>query len=501
MKKGSLLLMIGLVFMLSLNVSQAETLKADVVVVGTGAAGMGAAVTAADGGAKVIVFEKMPIAGGASNMAMGGISPDPKQVDAAFKEIMEYTHWRTDARLVRAFLDKASSNREWCEQHGVELLPIPPAMAAHGFGHFLPKPEGRGHGGGAMVKTLVARAREKGVDIRLSTPVQKLIQEKGKIVGVIAKDKDGKAIRVDARAVVLATGGFGNNKEMLKEYTGFSGDELFLMKDIKATGDGIRMAWDVGAAKEGMGPHMIYNVPGPGIVGEMPWLSLNQVRIIQWQPHLSVNQEGLRFFDEAVAANSTFTGNAIARQKGRCAYLIFDESIRKKMEQAFDNTYSVFPGMEKLIDFDGQLKGLKEAGNTNVFVADSLEELAKKMGVNPAVLKATVDQYNGFCEKGHDDLFAKDPKLLRPVKEPKFYAFRCVPSAYGTFGGIKVNEKMEALNKEQGPIPGLYAAGYDGHTIFGDPPDYDWKTSGSGLGYALATGRIAGDSALKYLGK
>jgi fumarate reductase flavoprotein subunit len=195
------------------------------------------------------------------------------------------------------------------------------------------------------------------------------------------------------------------------------------------------------------------------------------------------------------------TGNAIARQKGRAAYLVFDETIRRTMEKAFDVTYAVFAGMEKLKDLDGQLKGLKEAGNPNVFVAGSLEKLARKTGMNPATLKATVDEYNAFCVKGHDDDFAKDPKFLRPLKEPKFYAFRNFPSAYGTFGGIKVNEKMEVLTKDQSVIPGLYAAGNDANTIFGDPPDYNWKVSGSGYGYALSSGRIAGESALEYRGR
>ncbi len=498
--KKFLILLICMVFVLFANVAGTETLTADVVVVGAGGAGMAAAVTAADGGAKVIVFEKRPVAGGATGMAMGMFWPAPDRIDAAFKEIMQFTHWRVNAALVMAYVKKASTTKKWCEQHGIKLLPDHPA-APDGFGHVMPMPEGRGHGGGAMIKTLMAWAREKGVDIRFTTPVKKLIQKDGKVVGVIAEDKAGKTIRVEAKAVVLATGGFGNNPKMLKEMTGFTSDELFVIKDVGATGDGIRMAWDAGAGREGMGPHMIYNVPGPGIVGDMPWHTLNQVRIIQWQPHLWVNQQGVRFFDEAVALDSSRTGGVVARQKGLEAYLIFDESIRRKMETAFDNTYPVFPGMDKLRDLDGQIKMLKDAGNQNVFVADSVEELAKEMGMNPATLKATVDEYNTFCVKGHDDSFAKDPKLLRPLKEPKFYSFRIIPSAYGTFGGVSVNEKMEVQTKDQDVIPGLYAAGNDAHNIFGDPPDYNWKVSGSGYGYAVTTGRIAGESMLKYVGK
>jgi len=111
-----------------------------------------------------------------------------------------------------------------------------------------------------------------------------------------------------------------------------------------------------------------------------------------------------------------------------------------------------------------------------------------------------VDEYNRFCEKGHDDLFAKDPKYLRPVKEPKFYAFRIIPSAYGTMGGIQVNERLEVLDGEQNIIHGLYASGYDAFIIYGDIMDYDWNLPGMALSFALNSGRMAGENAVKYLG-
>jgi fumarate reductase flavoprotein subunit len=123
------------------------------------------------------------------------------------------------------------------------------------------------------------------------------------------------------------------------------------------------------------------------------------------------------------------------------------------------------------------------------------------MVIEPDALQKTVDEYNRFCEKGHDDLLAKDPKFLRPVKVPKFYAFRIMPSAYGTLGGIKVNERMEVLNKEQDVIPGLYAAGYDANIMYGDTPDYNHlKLAGSACGFALNSGRIAGENAARYIG-
>ena len=127
-----------------------------------------------------------------------------------------------------------------------------------------------------------------------------------------------------------------------------------------------------------------------------------------------------------------------------------------------------------------------------------MAELAAKTGINSAGLKKTVDEYNGYCEKGHDDLFAKDPAFLLPVKEPKFYAMRIVCCGYQTIGGIRVNGKTEALTKERKVIPGLYAAGdIIAAELFGDPPINGVGT----LGFAISSGLIAGESTLAYIGK
>jgi fumarate reductase flavoprotein subunit len=129
-----------------------------------------------------------------------------------------------------------------------------------------------------------------------------------------------------------------------------------------------------------------------------------------------------------------------------------------------------------------------------------MEELAVKMGVDPAVLKATVDEYNAFCDQRHDDLFAKDPKYLYAIRDPKYYAVKARTVFLGTMGGIKINEKTEVLDKKDAVIPGLYAAGLDAGGMYGD--SYPIKTS-SGLAsaFALNSGRIAAKNALKYLGK
>jgi fumarate reductase flavoprotein subunit len=128
-----------------------------------------------------------------------------------------------------------------------------------------------------------------------------------------------------------------------------------------------------------------------------------------------------------------------------------------------------------------------------------VEELAGKIGVNQAALKATVEEYNGFCSKGHDDLFAKNPKYLRPLKGPRFYAVKARTIFLGTLGGIKINHNTEVVDKKDNVIPGLYAAGFDAGGMYGD--SYHVKAaSGASAGFALCSGRIAGRHALRYLG-
>jgi fumarate reductase flavoprotein subunit len=189
----------------------------------------------------------------------------------------------------------------------------------------------------------------------------------------------------------------------------------------------------------------------------------------------------------------------MARQRGRYVFAILDESnLRHWEENGTDlGTGRIYPPGSRL-KMRQTLKEALENKASDVYAASSVEELAGKVGIDPANLKATVEEYNRFCEKGHDDLFAKDPKYLRPLKGPMFYGLKCNAVFLGTLGGIKVNHKMEVLDKKGNPIPGLYAGGMDAGGFYGD--SYDVKTCGGTLAFAVNSGRIAGKSVLKYIG-
>lgn len=471
-------------------------LEADIIVVAGGVAGLAASIAAAEKGAKVIVFEKGSTTGGTGNMGMGPLGVESRlqrqkkmgpSKDEAFKEFMDFTHWQVDAQLVRAYLDKAATTIDWLEQMGVEFEePLPYFPGGWPTWHIVKPRTGEGCAS-KMFKIMTDKAKAMGVQILLQTPVEKLIKQGNKITGVVAEDRSGKSIQANAKAVIIATGGFGDNPQWIKKQTGYEwGRDLQSFRIPGLVGDGIRMAWEVGAVSTEMRMELIYLMPG-----ELEPELAETFR----QPHLMVNLLGDRFVNEEMA-NPAFMGNAISRQKNRSAFIIFDENIKQHMESVgFDSFHEVFP-FTKVSDLDALIQNAFKVGYKDIFVADTLEELAEKTGIDPNGLKATVNEYNGFCDKGVDPIFNKNPKLLRPITTPKYYAGKFLPGAYGSLGGIKINYKTEVLNKNWEKIPGLYAAGTDACSIYGDT--YVFILPGNTMGFALNSGRIAGEHAAEY---
>lgn len=505
-----------------------EKLNVDIAVIGTGASGMCAAIRAAEQGAKVVVFEKRAFPGGTSNtpMCIASTKKDQAYRDLAFKTHMAMTQQAGNPHLVRAWIEKSGEIPEWLTKQGYKLGDIMASATLEtmgkqrGYGVGFPDgyfihdvyvlpPRGRGHGGAMLIRHLAKRAEQLGVDIRLATPVKKILKQDGKISGIIAEGKEGE-VQADARAVIVASAGFNEDKDMIKKYGvydftldpsflgGGDGDLFFAYPNLKLTGDGQKMAWEVGADKGSIGIGLIPQIPQQGLGSPPPWLNRLQLVTIQEQPYLYVNQQGRRFFDETFSNDHMTQVHSIARQNPKYGYVVFDNATKKRLqEKGPDYEYFIFQA-KTVDDIDGQFTKAKAAGNPNVFIADTLSELALKTGIDEEGLKRTVDEYNGYSEKGHDDLFGKDPKYLLPVKDPKFYAIRVICSAYQTIGGIRVDGKTRALTKERKVIPGLYAAGdIIAAEIFGDPPINGVGT----MGFAVSTGLIAGESALAYIGK
>lgn len=480
-----------------------KTLTTDVVIVAGGPAGLAAAVTAGENGLKSIIIEKSGATGGAANMGMGPLGINTRIQRDNFNEItveealdlhMKYTHFRVDGDLVQTYFNKSADTIEWLENMGVEFAGAFRYFKESAATWHIVKPENGVIGpraAGAMVKVLTEKAKELGCEILLETAGQKLIVDDGKVCGVVAVDKDGNELQIMGKAVIVATGGFGNNKEMIKKEFGLNLAEDFYPFMIPGiTGDGLRMMWEVGAARYGANIEAIYQVPD-----NLNWFLLDAVLR---QPNLLINQDGERFMNEGYMGNTTYTGNAIALQHGHYAYCIMDEGILKEYKKNGPDIMDIVHPADAFLAFDQQAKVAVEQGYEAYFEADTVEELAEKLDIDPEVLQDTIDEYNEFCAKGVDEKFHKEQKYLHPITgKGKYLVGKFYLGAYGTVGGVRINKYCEVLNEEGYPIEGLYSAGSDANTIYGD--SYNFTLPGNTMGFAVNSGRMAGESVAEYI--
>lgn len=480
-----------------------KTMETDVVIVAGGPAGLAAAITVGEHGLKSIILEKSSATGGAANMGMGPLGIDTKIQKAAFNNLsvdkaiqmhMEYTHYRVDEDLVQSYFHKSADTIEWLEEMGVEF--------AGAFRYFkeseatwhIVKPENGVIGpraASAMVKAMTQRAKELGSEILLETAATSLITENGKVCGAVAVDKDGNGIEVRGKAVVVATGGFGNNPEMIeKEFGLHIGKDYFPFRIPGITGDGLKMMWEVGAEKFGANIEAIYQLPD-----NLNWFLLDAVLR---QPNLMINQLGDRFMNEGDLGNTTYAGNALALQPGNYAYCIMDEGILKEYKKNGPDIVDIVHPAEAFLAFEGQAAQAVEQGYEAYFEAETVEELAGKLGIDPEKLQDTIDEYNAMCRCGVDSKFHKPQKYLHPITgKGKYLVGKYYLGAYGTVGGVRVNKYCEVLDKNHMPIEGLYSAGSDANTIYGD--SYNFTLPGNSMGFAVNTGRIAGESIAQYI--
>ena len=472
----------------------------DVVVIGSGAAGLAAAVTAAEGGAKVAVFEKQRSPGGTSNFLEGIFAVEsemqrPRFInytrDQAFKNLMNYSHWLAEPRLVRAIVDESPETISWLISQGVEFLNVginmPDAPSTY---HVL---KGKGE---AMIKALVTRAKARGVLIITETPVKRILKNAEKITGVVV-EADGEDVQVSAKAIIIASGGYANNKEWIKKYSGLDlGVNLFVVGNVDKVGDGIRMANECGAAEQGIRLLELYRVGPMG-----PDFAMGcQLEYVGVQPELWVDARGQRFCDESTGFYDTQCGNCAARLKEGYSFTIFDDAaIKRYMEKGIDKNVNIeiLPGAKPL-NLEKEMLAAFARGTTELFESDSIDGLAVKMGVDSGLFKSTVEEYNKSCYDHHDTLFAKDAKYMRPLVGPKYYAIRARTVFLGTMGGIKINHKTEVVDKKDKVIPGLYAAGFDAGGMYGDSYPIQ-HASGLSSAFALNSGRLAGKNLLKLI--
>lgn len=468
--------------------SGSENIKADIVVIGGGGAGLAAAVAAAEGGVKnIVVLEERRRPGGNSVFPIaifGTESPLHKRLgvtarnDDMFKKAMDYTHWKIEPRVVRTLINKSGDTIRWLEGMGVEFTWINTYYESM-TSHRVKAPK---RTGAEVVKALLRRCEKLGVRILCKTEAKKLLTSARKGVTGVLAEAEGKEIRITAKSVITATGGFAANDEMIKKYVPGYNKKGIHYVGIPQNGDGLRMVAEIGAATE---DQVTLELGGPSF----PWAPfLNSV--VSKPNMVWVNKRGERFADETSAHLFAEGANSIYRQPDKTAYILFDEKIKQGIiakEVGRDKNWGV------ILDTDLRL----QADKGRVKISRSWGEIADWIGVASQVLEATIGGYNSSCGRGYDEIFVKDPECLIPLRTPPYYAIQCGLRLIITHGGIRINQLMEVLDSKDRPIPGLYAGGAE--TGGTECDTYNVGLAGHSFGFAVNTGRIAGENAAKYV--
>jgi len=470
-----------------------EKITNDLLIIGAGGSGLSAAVAAARRGIKVRIIDKRRTAGGTMNMLAGLAAADsPTQQRAGititandlFLKHMRFSQWTLNPYIVRTWLNRTGDTIRWLEEKGVEFRM---------FSMFTDEEPTSWHWGlhlGAdIIKVLLQECRNLGVEFSFEIRATRLLQDKSGTITGVAGQKNGEDIEFKAKAVMIATGGYGGNREMLAKYVpGYSNPLPTSGIEISHTGDGIQMAFEAGADSEGLGNLLLC---GPCFVGGFGVFHLVIEPTTIW-----VNKDGRRFIEEGLGCSPFEAPNAMLRQPEQVCFSIFDAATLK---QVIEHGY-IRPDADTVSPvnkIENAMKDNLEKGT--IIAASSVKELAARINISAAALEATINRYNGFCDAGRDGDFVKNPEYLKALRHPPFYAAKCYPWHLGSIGGVKINERMEVLDKTNRPIKGLYAVGSD--TGGWSSSTYNRYLAGAGASYAINSGLIGGENASEYVKK
>ncbi len=437
----------------------------DVLVIGGGAAGLAASIEAVDNGASVLLLEKMPMLGGSTlisaGIMYGAETPAQKRlgIEEKWEDLAQYwinmAEGNVDVDLINYIAEHSGETFGWLEEQGIEfsddIVPqgVSPALRGH-----TPK-EGRGFG---LIQPLEKTAKEKGVEILLNTPATKLIvNDKNEVVGAEA-EHEGEKLVINAKAVILTTGGYDVNPDLIKQYAPRANGHISFSARGNV-GDGLIMARDVGAdivsknsviGFKGVAAQYPYTTPLGGLV---------------FLPGLYVNPEGERFVNETI--HYAVVHDILAQNDFNEFYIILDKNGPAEVLET---------GIEEKYSFKGE----------------TIEALAEAMGVPVDSLKETVERYNNLAKNGEDTDYGKPAALLSPIEAGPFYALKVSQAMIGSFGGPRVTLEGRVLNTSGDVIKGLFAAG---EVANGQLYNQVYPASGTSIAMSFSLGRLAGRTA------
>ena len=447
--------------------------ECDVVVVGGGGAGLSTAIEATSLGVKVIVLEKRSYLGGNTNSSTGGINAaetrfqEAKGIhdskDVFFNDIMTGGHNINDSVLAHTLVDNAPQTLDWLSEFGADLTDV--GMMAGSTNPRTHRPTNGAAIGPHLMKVLINKSKEMNIDIRTGNTVTDILRANdGSACGVNIKTDDGKTYVIRAKAVVIATGGFGANLSMVTSYR--NDLEGFATVNHKgATGDAFEWVKKFNAHLYQMEQIQIH----PTVEAHNTLLVTEAVR---GNGAILVNRDGKRFANELSTRDKLSA--AILAQEGNSAFILFDSGIRKSL--AAIETYAS--------------QGLLIEGNT-------LDELSRKIGTDADVLKATVETYNKYQQAGNDpDFERKKIEMPRPLTDAPYYCIEVKPAIHHTMGGIHINADANVLTPDGKPVPGLFAAGEVTGGVHGGN-----RLGGNGVADIVVFGKIAGGAAARWVKK
>lgn len=448
---------------------------ADVIIIGGGGAGLAAAVSAHENGASVIVVEKMSRLGGNTILSGGALNAvDPVRQEAqGIEDSIEKHYTQTyeggdkqgNPVLIQTLVENAYAGVQWLEAMGMkfndQVFTVLGGMWPRA--HKPSTPLGTG-----FISTYQAYIdANEGIEVLLDTEALELVITDGRVSGVKAESLEGDVVLNANNGVILATGGFSANEEMLQKYNEIwpSLEGIKTTNHPGATGDGLVMAEKIGANLIGLSNIQLLPMGDP-VTGS---LSGNIEQGVE--NRIFVNKSGNRFVDEG--ARRDVMTKALFEQEDTMLWVVLDAKN--------------YPTPEKKNNFNETIEELIAQGRA--FKGDTLEELAEAIGVDPANLVKSVEEFNAAVESGQPDAFGRtlfDTK----IDTPPYYAGARVPTVHHTMGGVEINEFTQVLDATGAIIPGLYAAGEVTGGIHGAN-----RLGGNALADVTVFGRIAGESA------
>lgn len=479
--------------------------KYDVVIVGGGLSGFAAATAAADKSLKTLLIEKGKTTGGTGNYVEGifavqsemqkqaGIDVKPEEI---LQTELDYSHYEANGMIWKNYIQQSAANVKWLQEHGVQFSGVVNMGTGFATWHLFD-----GYGSKAIHIALEPYIKEKGVEIQTLTQAENLTKKDIGFSLDLVNVTSRSTRTVLAKNVILATGGYLNNKELMMSAHKYNPERIVAVNSGKSTGDGLKMAWSVGAHKFFTGMTMNFGGQIYDKTNQVPTYELSDWNLgsaVCDEPILWVNENGDRFVNEYdCVTNWANEGNSMLRQDRVFAILdqkTIDDFTDKKFPLDLHPFYELpnYPNLKKEISkaLDKKLSFITKT--------KTLDELAEK--IKTPNLVSSIKHYNELASIGMDTDYNKDAKYLLPVKQGPFYAFEMEVGAFTTGDGLKVNVNNEVIDKNGQPIKHLYAVGSDGSgVIYGDT--YGVEVSGTHAGYCIYSARNAISNISNFLNK